>query len=56
MTPVGGVVVAVALFAVAVPAVFGAHDVGLLERRTAGGRRDGGGGRGRLVEEKEKKE
>lgn len=39
MTPVGGIVVTVALFAVAVTAVFGADDVCFLECRT--GRRDG---------------
>lgn len=33
MTPVGGVVVTVSLFTVAVAAVFGADDVGLLECR-----------------------
>lgn len=36
MTPVGGIVVTVSLFAVAVAAVFGAHDVGLLECRAGG--------------------
>lgn len=36
MTPVGGVVVTVSLFAVAVAAVFGADDVGLLECRARG--------------------
>lgn len=39
MTPVGGVVVAVALFAVTVATVFGAHDVCFLECRT--GKRQG---------------
>lgn len=34
MTPVGGIVVTVALFAVTVTTVFGADDVRLLERRT----------------------
>lgn len=47
MTPVGGVVVTVSLFAVAVAAVFGADDVGLLECRA-------GGAEGRRGEERER--
>lgn len=38
MTPVGGIVVTVALFAVAMTTVFGADDVCLLECRTGRGR------------------
>lgn len=53
MTPVGGVVVTVSLFAVAVAAVFGADDVGLLERRAGGAR---GGRRGRIQREEETEE
>lgn len=57
MTPVGGVVVTVSLFAVAVAAVFGADDVSLLEGRAGGALvRKGGGRRGRIQKEEEMEE
>lgn len=54
MTPVGGVVVTVSLFAVAVAAVFGADDVGLLECRAGGA--EGRRGEGRRGDFKKKGE
>lgn len=57
MTPVGGVVVTVSLFAVAMAAVFGADDVGLLERRAGGAAgRKRGGRRGRIQKEEDTEE
>lgn len=53
MTPVGGIVVAVALFAVTMTAVFGAHNVCFLECRTGKRQRRG---QTVVLEEKEGRE